>query len=155
MITNRLFETAKILLPIFIQNHKKQLGKITGVYMATCKVNLTRKKIVKKITTELLGDIPKDKEQETEVLAKEKIIRLHCNNYGKYPDLHSDFQLSSFESEDLKNKKYGGGIRANDYYVSIHGFPHKLNQKFALLVCLTTEQISFGIAHNIVMRSQN
>lgn len=143
-IENLLFETAEILLPAFIKNHQKELGGRTGVYMAILKIGETIN-VEQKIVTKLIGEIPLEKQNEKQRFAKEKVYRLHERNR----DSRDRTEFSSFDSEDPDRKKFGGGIRARDYYISVSGFPPHLDQKFVLLLCLFTKQLGFSLVDEI------
>lgn len=144
-----IIEIAKLFLPIFIQLNKKELGNRKGIVFAIQKRSKTGKSVYlqKEIPTIVLGDLPEEKVKEKTEFAIEKIRRLIY--FQTYKNSSSGGDVSSFESEDVPNKKFGGSIRTDNYFMSASGFPPHLDQKFLLELAIMTDQLSFYSAAQI------
>jgi hypothetical protein len=148
---NIIFQVAESILPGFIQAHQDELGDRKGLYAALLKKDTSKTKNSRKETrVKRIGYIPKEKQNEKLEYAIEKVSRLFFRNMT---ETGSNIELSSFESENVEKKQFGGGITCKDYYMSVSGFPPHLDQKFVLLVALCVGQITFKQAHDIYERS--
>ena len=126
----KIFNAAYMLLPAFLTLHEKTLGDRKGVYLAIREIG---KNTSDPIEGGIIGFLPSDKIKEKKDFASEKINRMRKNN-----------ESCSFESENIEDKQFGGGIKATDYYIAPSGFPPHLDQKFALMVCLMVDEISIS-----------
>lgn len=131
----RLFEIAKLLFPIFVKTHEEELRGKKGVYLMIRPIG---KQFSDLIYSEILGEVYSDEIEVMKDIALDQI------------DIMKRFALCcSFEGYDTPTKKRGGGITASDFYVVPIGLPNYLNQKFAQIVCVVAEEITFDICFNI------
>ncbi len=130
-ILHQIFDVAEQLLPTFITAHKDELGGREGIYITVAEC--TKKFEVRGCK---IGNIPEDKIVEKDTLSHEKLNRLIQKN-KEDPN-----QLSSFQSENIFKKEYGGAIFTGMYFLSGSGFPPHLDQKFMLLVAYVCGIIS-------------
>ncbi|MCX6752771.1 MAG: hypothetical protein NTW62_00275 [Candidatus Nomurabacteria bacterium] len=129
-----VFKTADLLLSIFIENNKEKLDGRKGIVL------VLKNNSDDFMMHEVIGEMSREKEKEKFEFACEKISRLvEINKYGEQ-------HLSSFQSEDIPNKKFGGAIKTADGYISASGFPPDLDHKFVLLLALMVGEIGFKTA---------
>lgn len=148
----KIFKIAKWLLPIFIAEHKDELGDKQGLQLALLCTLCDRKvDLHKQVFRGLIGRMPKDKLVEKAGFATEKVIRLYERNYVRGFD---EAEYSSFESEDIENKQYGGGIFAGIFCISGSNFPPDLDQKFVIILSLLAGEIDFVRAGYIDVKTK-
>ena len=134
MKPDEVFKIAKLLLPAFIAVNAKELDGREGIHLALARIDndaTTENKII----SEMIGEVPDDKKEEKKGFAHEKVIRLSERDHSGFND------VCSFETEDIPNKKYGGAIKSQSFYISASGFPPHLDQKFIILLCLLINNI--------------
>lgn len=146
-ITN-IIKAVQLFLPLFIQLNKKELEDREGIVFAIQKRSKTGKSVFiqKEIKIITLGNLAEEKVAEKTTFAVEKIRRLiYSQKYNK----KSGGDISSFESENVSEKKFGGAIRTNNYFMSASGFPPHLDQKLLLELALMVNELSFYSAAKI------
>lgn len=138
----RIFEAAKLFFPVFLEIHKDELGDKKGLLLVINEIanNKTGHYTV-------IGEVHEDKVTEKKEFAYEKVDRLRERNQnGKE-------ELTSFASEDVQNKKFGGGIKSKNYFLGASNLPPHLDQKFLVMLCLLTGELTHTSALQIMEES--
>ena len=138
----KLFEAAQLLFPVFLATHEEQLGGRVGIVLVIAETTdiLSARDIV-------LGVIHEEKVSEKRDFAYEKVERLYERN-KENPN-----ELSSFASENVEEKKFGGGIKTKKYFLGASGLPPHLDQKFLISLCLLLNELNYTDALQIMEES--
>lgn len=135
---NQILAIAEALFPAFLITHKDVLGGREGIYLA---INWIGDEI-EHLSGKIIGKLPEEKEMEKADYAKNKIQGMIENKV-----------ICSFLCEDVDNKIFGGGIKGFNYHIAPSGLPPHLDQKFAILVLLTADELGVSDYMDIMNES--
>lgn len=121
----KLFTLAHLFLPAFLEAHKKEVGKRTGIALAIQHQNAVELKHVRKI-----GTLDDKRFHEKSAFARDKIYRMYETG-----------DLCSFQSEDETKGQFGGGIRTKDFLIAPSGLPPHLDQEFAIQLAMLAGEL--------------
>jgi hypothetical protein len=137
----RIFKLAELELPAFLEAHRDELGDKIGIHIDIEPIHTPPGFMAK---DKMIGLIPYGKRAEKQGFAREKNFR-QKSRMKKYPN-----ECCSFESERVVGKKFGGGIKARDFFASGSNFPPHLDQKFLTHVFSLADEIDYHQCQKIM-----
>ncbi len=138
----KIFLIARALFPVFLEAHKDELGDKKGIVLVVNEISNSQSG-----NDALLGEIPEEKIAEKRGFGYEKVERLRERNSQGFAE------LTSFASENVEKKQFGGGIKTKNYYLGASNLPPHLDQKFLLTLALLVNELSYTDALKIMEES--